>query len=103
MPSAGTTIPEQWDSSMENITSATKQLAGQDSAAAEQSSRAFEQVKQAAQVPQHRHLLHAHAIRCLLQQAADKIEADAETVKQVSCGSGGLCLSQFVDTFDMEL
>ena len=61
-----------------------KQLSSQDSAAAESGNKRFEQLRQMANVPQHRHLLHAHAIRCLLQQAADRIEADAETVKQVS-------------------
>lgn len=84
VPSAAPTLPEPWDSSLQTLAALLKQLASQDPAVAESSSKSYDQLKQMANVPQHRHLLHAHAIRCLLQQAADRIDADAETVKQVS-------------------
>lgn len=86
VPAAASTSPEPWDSSVEALANMVKQLATQDPAAADSCNKLYEQLKQMANVPQHRHLLHAHAMRCLVQQAADKIDADAETVKQVSLG-----------------
>lgn len=84
VPPIAPSMPEEWDSSLESIAAVVRQLAGQDAAAGQQGSRALEQVVQAARLPQHRHLLHVQAIRCLMQQAADQIDADADTVKQVS-------------------
>ena len=90
----GPSIPEEWDSSLESIATAARQLASQDATASEQGSKALDQLRLTARVPQHRHLLHVQAIRCLMQQAADKIDADAETVKQVSSLIWWMCTTR---------
>ena len=76
-------FPEQWDASLDTFPAALQQLSIQDAAAAEGVRQKFEEAKQALLVPQHSHVLHWHAIRLLLQQAADQMDTTADTVKQV--------------------
>lgn len=76
-------FPELWDASLDTFAAALQQLASQDATAAESISKSFQDAKQALLVPQHSHILHWHAIRLLVQQAADKMDIAADAVKQV--------------------
>ena len=74
---------EQWDASLDTLTAVQQQLTAQDSTAGDRFSLRLNDLKQALLVPQHRQVLHRHAIRLLLQQAADSIDTVADAVKQV--------------------
>ena len=60
-----------------------QQLAGQDSTAGDRFSLRLDDIKQALLLPYHTQVLHRHAIRLLVQQAADSIDTVADAVKQV--------------------
>lgn len=76
-------FPEQWDASLDSLASVHQQLSTQDASAADKFGQRLTDAKQALLVPQHSQILHRHAIRLLVQQAADSIDSTADTVKQV--------------------
>ena len=76
-------FPEQRDASLDSLTSVQQQLSTQDATAADKFTQRLADVKEALLVPQHAQILHRHAVRLLLQQAADSIDTNAEIVKQV--------------------
>lgn len=65
------------------MTGVLQQLSTQDAAAADKLKQRLADAKQALLVPQHTQMLHRHAVRLLVQQAADSIDTAAETAKQV--------------------
>lgn len=80
-------FPEQWDASLDSLLSVQQQLSTQDANVADKIGQRLADAKQALLVPQHSQILHRHAIRLLVQQAADSIDATADTVKQVMSNS----------------
>ena len=76
-------FPDKWDASLDSVTGVLQQLSTQDAAAAEKLRQRLADAKQALLVPQHTQVLHRHAVRLLVQQAADSIDSAAETAKQV--------------------
>ena len=85
-------FPEQWDASLDSLANVQQQLSTQDASAADKLGLRLVDAKQALLVPQHSQILHRHAIRLLVQQAADDIDSIADTVKQVmnrACSMSG--------------
>ena len=76
-------FPEQWDASLDSLANVQQQLSTQDASAADKLGLRLADVKQALLVPQHSQILHRHAVRLLVQQAADRIDSTADTVRQV--------------------
>ena len=76
-------FPQQWDASLDSLEAVQQQLAAQDGAAGDRFRQRIANARQGLLVAQHRQILHRHAVRLLVQQAADSIDTAAESVKQV--------------------
>lgn len=80
-------FPDKWDDSLDSLTGVQQQLSTQDATAADRFKQRLADAKQALLVPQHAQVLHRHAVRLLVQQAADSIDIAAEAAKQVWDGA----------------
>lgn len=76
-------LSDNWDAALDSVTGVLQQLSTQDATAAGKLEQRLADAKQALLVPQHIQMLHRHAVRLLVQQAADSIDTAAESAKQV--------------------